>query len=299
MERRFANPAHFRASVDERLRAYARRTGVPLTVVRRQAALERLIARLGQVAPDRWALKGGLALDTRLSGRARASMDMDADHAQGAEAARVDLLAAAEVDLGDYFEFALAGSRALREGDLNLATRFRLECSVGGVLFDMPQVDATLTPPDVWEVERAQRPGLLASVGLGPIEVLLVPLERQVAEKLHAYTRTYGKDRTSTRVRDLVDLLLIRTFERVDALRLLDAIRRTFERRATHPVPEHVPPPPADWQRAYREEAEHVGITPEVAEAHRLVGVWLDAVLRGAAKGSWDPERGMWEHPGP
>ncbi len=38
-------------------------------------------------APDRWALKGGLALDTRLgSERARASMDMDVDHDQGADA---------------------------------------------------------------------------------------------------------------------------------------------------------------------------------------------------------------------
>lgn len=295
MARRFADPAHFRASVDERLRTHARRTGTPLTVVRRQAALERLIALLGEVAPDRWALKGGLALDTRLSGRARASMDMDADHVQGAEAARVDLLAAAEVDLGDYFEFAITGSRELREGDLDLATRFRLECSVGGVRFEVLQVDVTLTPPDVWEVERAQRPGLLASVGLGPIEVLLVPLDRQVAEKLHAYTRTYGEGRGSTRVRDLVDLLLIRTFERVDAQRLRDAIQRTFENRATHPVPGRVPPPPGDWQRAYREEAEGVGITPQVTEAHRLVGAWLDAVLSGTSKGKWDPERGAWE----
>lgn len=295
MERRFADPAHFRASVDERLRIYARKTGTPLTVVRRQAALERLIVRLGHVAPNRWALKGGLALDTRWSGRARASMDMDADHAQGAEAARADLLAATEVDLGDYFEFAITGSRGLREGDLDLATRFRLECSVGGVRFEVLQVDVTLAPPGVWEVERAQRPGLLASLGLGPIEVLLVPLERQVAEKLHAYTRTYGEGRGSTRVRDLVDFLLIRTFERVDAQRLRDAIQRTFEHRATHPVPGRVPPPPGDWQRAYRVEAERVGITSEVTEAHRLVGAWLDVVLGETAEGTWNPEQGIWE----
>jgi len=295
VERRFADPAHFRASVDERLRIYARKTGTPLTVVRRQAALERLIVRLGRAAPNRWALKGGLALDTRLGGRARASMDMDADHVQGAKAARADLLAATEVDLGDYFEFAITGSRGLREGDLDLATRFRLECSVGGVRFEVLQADVTLAPPDVWEVERAQRPGLLASVGLGPIDVLLVPLERQVAEKLHAYTRTYGEGRGSTRVRDLVDFLLIRTFERVDAQRLRDAIQRTFENRATHPVPGRVPPPPGDWQRAYRVEAERVGITSEVTEAHRLVGAWLDVVLGETAEGTWNPEQGIWE----
>lgn len=91
MARQFVDPAGFRASVDQRLRVYARSTGVPNLVVRRQAALERLMVRLMIVAPGRWALKGGLALETRLRGRARASMDMDIDHAQGRDAAREDL----------------------------------------------------------------------------------------------------------------------------------------------------------------------------------------------------------------
>lgn len=109
------------------------------------------------------------------------------------------------------------------------------------------------------------------------------------------HTRTYGEGRGSTRVRDLVDFLLIRTFERVDAQRLRDAIHRTFKNRATHPVPGRVPPPPGDWQRAYRVEAERVGITLEVTEAHRLVGAWLDVVLGETAEGTWNPEQGIWE----
>ena len=72
----------------------------------------------------------------------------------------------------------------------------------------------------------AAAPALLAELGLGPVEVLVVPLERQLAEKLHAYTRTYNGG--TTRVKDLVDFILVRQHERLVAQRLKDAIRRTF-----------------------------------------------------------------------
>jgi len=184
--RQYASPGAFRAAVDARLRAHAQRAAVPVMAIRRQAALERLMARLMRVPPGRWALKGGLALDTRLGARARTSMDMDVDHAKGAVAAREDLQDAAAEDLGDHFSFAITSVEELREGDVPLAQRYRIECTVADTLFETLQVDVTLTPPDVWDAEPARRPGLLADVGLGPIDVLLVPLERQIAEKVHA-----------------------------------------------------------------------------------------------------------------
>jgi hypothetical protein len=164
-----------------------------------------------------------------------------------------------------------------------LALRYRFEASVAGVAFEPVQVDVTTLAPEVWEVEPAQRPGLLSDVGLGPIEVMLVPLERQVAEKLHAYTRRYNGE--STRVRDLVDLVIIRLSETVDARRLRDEITRTFAGRATHPAPDRFPAPPADWARSYAEEAAATGIPSALAEAHGLVATWLDPVLQGTVLG--------------
>lgn len=290
--RQYASPAAFRAAIDARLRAYAQGAGAPVMVVRRQAALERLMARLMRVAPDRWALKGGLALDTRLGVRARSSIDMDVDHVEGGPPAREDLQRAIAEDLGDYFSFAITGAEELREGDVSLAVRYRIECAVAGTLFEPLQLDVTITPPELWEVELAQRPGLLADMGLGPIEVLLVPLERQVAEKLHAYTRTYNG--ATTRAKDLVDFVLIRLFERVEAHRLAKEITETFSRRATHPAPKKLPPPPAELELAYKKEAEEVGITTDLGEAHTLAATWLDPVLEASARGRWDPERGVW-----
>ena len=199
---------------------------------------------------------------------------------------------AAAEDLDDHFAFAIIGAEEVEEGGRRLALRYRFEASLAGVAFETLQVDVTTLAPEVWEVEAAQRPGLLSDVGLGPIEVTLVPLERMVAEKLHAYTRRY--DGESGRVRDLVDLGIIRLFETVDSRRLREEIGRTFARRDTHPVPVGFPAPPADWARAYAEQARAVGIPPGLADAHRLAATWLDPMLQGTAKGVWQPSRQVW-----
>jgi hypothetical protein len=276
--RDYATPAAFRAAVEARLRERARRLGVPTYVVRRQAALERLAARLSKVAPERWALKGGFALETRLGERARASLDLDAEHRHGAEAARADLQRAAIEDVGDHFAFAVVGSEELIESGFRLAVRYKLESSLAGRAFEPLQVDVTFAVPEPWDAQPAVRPGVLAELGFEAIEVLLIPVERQIAEKLHAYTRTY-KGGGTTRARDLVDLLLVQQHERVDTAALQDAIKRVFARRQTHAVPTRLSPPPRELAVSYRREAEQVRVNPMLAEAHQLAADWLDPLL--------------------
>lgn len=277
-KREYATPYAFRAAVEARLRDRARSLDVAAYVLRRQAALERLVVRLGRVAAGRWALKGGMALETRLGDRARVSVDLDADHVDGASAARADLQRAAAEDVGDHFDFALVGSEELRDAGVRLAVRYRLEASLAGTTFEPLQVDVAVAPAEPWDAQPAQRPGLLADLGLGPIDVLLIPLERQVAEKLHAYTRTYRGGGT-TRARDVVDLLLVQRHESLDASRLRDAILTVFRDRATHAVPERLSPPPPNLVLAYRKGAERLGLPGELDEAHRLLAGWLDPVL--------------------
>jgi hypothetical protein len=290
--RQYDNPPAFRAAVEARLRNRSRRLGAAAYILRRQAALERLVARLAKLAPGRWALKGGFALETRLGAWARPSVDLDADHAHGASAARSDLERAAAHDLGDFFTFAITGSEEFDEGGASLAVRYRIECSLAGRPFEPLQVDVTATPPDPWDAEPARRPGLLAELGLGPVEVLVAPLERQIAEKLHAYTRTYNGG--TTRVKDLVDFILVRRYERLDARRLKDAISRIFDRRKTHPIPDRLPPPPPELAVSYRREARNVNIEASLEAAHKLAAEWLDPVLAGAVKGTWDPASARW-----
>lgn len=276
--REYATPGAFRAAVEAKLRMRARRLGVAAYIIRRQAALERLMVRLTRVAPDRWALKGGLALETTLGERARISVDLDADHLLGARAARADLQRAVLEDVGDHFGFALVAAEELSDAGIGLAMRYRLDSSIARRSFEPLQVDVTTAAPDPWDAQPAQRVGLLADLGLDPIEILVIPLERQVAEKLHVYTRTYETGGT-TRARDLIDLLLVQQHECLDAESLRNAIRRVFLSRATHPIPARLPLPPNELRVSYRKEATPVGIAADLNEAHRLLATWFDPVL--------------------
>jgi hypothetical protein len=145
-------------------------------------------------------------------------------------------------------------------------------------------VDVTDVPQVPWDAQPARRPGLLAEFGFEPIDFLVIPLERQAAEKLHAYTRTYRSGPT-TRVRDLVDLLLIEQHKDLDATVLVASITEVFARRSTHAVPSSLPPPPGELAVAYRKQAERVGLTTSLAAAHRLLSEWLNPVLAGIRSG--------------
>ena len=224
-----------------------------------------------------------MALETRLGEHARVSVDLDADHVDGGEAARADLQRAAVEDLGDHFAFAIAASEEIREAGVSLAVRYELESSLAGRPFEPVQVDVSISVPDPWDARAGRRPGLLRALGLEPIDVLLVPLERQVAEKLHAFTRSY-KGGGTTRGRDLVDLMLVLQHDRVDAAALQDAIRRVFGRRATHAVPDRLPSPPRDLALSFRREAERVGIVSNLDDVHQLLGAWLDPVFADIAR---------------
>ncbi len=58
------------------MKTEAKRTGSNLARLRKRVAFELFLRRLAQVAPDRWVLKGALALDFRLGGAARPTKDL-------------------------------------------------------------------------------------------------------------------------------------------------------------------------------------------------------------------------------
>jgi hypothetical protein len=106
-----------------------------------------------------------------------------------------------------------------------------------------------------------------------------VPLERQIAEKLHAYTRRYGDDQPSSRARDLIDIVLMSELASFEFERLRDVIVHLFEARATHDIPSSMPAPPLEWSVPYRALAEEVGLDPDLSVGHSLAATFLDPIL--------------------
>jgi hypothetical protein len=142
---------------------------------------------------------------------------------------------------------------------------------------------------------------ILAGVGLAPLAVPLFPVEDHVAQKLHAYTRLHGPSgRQSTRVKDLIDLMLIARAQPFEARRLRAALAFVFA-GTTPPIA--VPPPPRDWGTPYARLARQVGLDPDVSAAHAAVARFLDPLLDKIAGGEdrWEPMTELWErteHPG-
>ena len=68
---RYESAAAFRMALEQRMKTEAERTGFNLARLRKRVAFELFLRRLAQVAPDRWVLKGALALDFRLGGASR------------------------------------------------------------------------------------------------------------------------------------------------------------------------------------------------------------------------------------
>jgi hypothetical protein len=86
-----------------------------------------------------------------------------------------------------------------------------------------------------------------------------------LAEKFHAYTRP--RETTNSRVRDLVDLMLILERDELSSDRLRPAVNATFTRRHTHPIPVNVPAPPSSWTKPFAALAAECGVhyTPATA----------------------------------
>jgi hypothetical protein len=300
---RYPTAAAFRRALEDRLNQRARATGQPVMRLRKNVVFQRLLARLVVVSPDRWILKGALALDFRLSdregARPRATKDMDLARVGAVEAADADFRSVQELNLGDHFEFAAERTELVQDdkeaGGAGL--RYRVRATLAGRVFEQVLVDVGFAPPTA-QPEVVEGPDLLDFAGLPPVRVPALPAALHVAEKVHAYTRRYGPGGApSSRPKDLVDLILLATYEPFLAGELRAALEETFTSRRTHPLPDELPPPPAEWTRPYAELAVQVGLALALDDGYERARAFLDPILSRTTSqdARWDAASQRWE----
>lgn len=244
-----------------------------------------MLCRLAAAQPDIWVLKGGMAVETRRPGTARSTADIDlvlrgglvadsTSELEVREAIAEALLA--DVD-GDGFRFAIrTGSRLRDDACGRLAWRFPIATLLAGRAFSSFRLDVVARPEEVeGGTEPRSLPDVLGFAGLPTRTILVADLAQQYAEKLHALTRTYLTGESS-RVKDLLDLVLLIDDGAAPDVRLLARVRRVFAIRGTHPIPDTLPPPPASWAEPFRLMADEIGIpVRDPLPAHHLVaGHW-------------------------
>jgi hypothetical protein len=292
---RYATAAAFRQALDARLRDEAATTGLGLARLRKRVAFELFLRRLVAVAPDRWVLKGALALDFRFHSTTRPTRDIDLGRGDDEGAAVEDLAAAQQLALDDFFTFVVRRTDALDDADDFRAIRFHVTAQLAGRVFDQFVVDVGFADSTSWTPDAIETSDLLSFAGIERVRVPALPLPQHVAEKVHAYTRRYGATgRASTRPKDLVDILLIAGSARLAAASLRGALDVTFQQRRQQPLPTSLPPPPASWREPYRRLATEAAVQPELDEAYAEAAALLDPILAGGADGAWDPQRRTW-----
>lgn len=289
----FQSGGAFRRAVEERLNAKARTTGLPLVRLRKMVAFDRFLARLVAAQPDAWALKGGLALQLRLGGRSRTTKDIDLLSFAMADQVLSLLRTAASLDLKDWFSFEVSEpARVPLTGQAG--QRYLIQTLLDGRTFENFHVDIGVGDAVIEPLEYLNITDLLSFSGLSPTSVPCYPVTQQIAEKLHAYTKP-RKSGESSRVKDLVDLMLLSELQAVSGNRLYRAIQATFTTAGTHPVPANVPPPPEQWELDFRRMATDVGLTTtSLDQAYRLVQAFLNPILAAEPPNEWDPVRKAW-----
>ena len=260
---RYESGSAFRMALEHRLRDEALGSGVPLVRLRKTVAFDRLLARLVALRPDGWLLKGGFALQLRMADRSRTTKDIDLLLLESAGDAHAFLSNAAAGDLGDWFSFEVARPVALPE---EVGARLSVVSRLDGRVFEAFRVDIGFGDTVVESADILQTAGLLLFAGIAPTLVPCYPLSQQVAEKLHALTLPRGKH-GSSRVKNLVDLVLIAESAPPDVSVLRSAIDATFSSRATHPPPRDLSDAPADWATPYRRLATEAGLAARTLDA--------------------------------
>lgn len=297
----YQTPEALWTAVNDRIRR--RVAADPLLTVgnlQRQFVYDRLLCRVFDGDDDHWVLKGGTALLARVRS-ARHSQDVDLLRQAGTvDAAVAELRQAVARDQKDHFRFVtrLDSVRQQRPGQpgTQVAT-VKVEGYAGVRQVATFSVDIVVGSVITAEPEPIRPVPVVSVAGLPSPDYRLYPLVDHIADKLCATFERFGAAQApSSRVRDLVDLVVIARTQTVHAAALHQAIeaeqthRRlpAFERFAT----------PARWANTYPAQARNVALCEgyrTYPQAVELVGQFLDPVLSGVlSAGTWLPEQQRW-----
>ena len=261
----------FRTALEARLEQASGIAG-DLARRRRTVAFDRLLTRLAVASHGAWVLKGGAALEFRMPERARTTRDIDLALTDGHDPAERLLDDLADDPFDDGFSFQVTRRRELSVApDRGTVVRLSLNASLAGRTFERFVVDV-VAGTDVSEAtERVELGRVLDFAGVPVVELAVIDLRTHWAEKLSAYLRRYD-DRPNTRVKDLVDLVLLIENGLVPDGRLRLAVETTFARREQLLPTSGLPSMADAWAEPFAEMATELHLATTVAgDAHTLV----------------------------
>jgi hypothetical protein len=274
---RYETSVALRRALEDRLMTLVDKEGGDIQRLRRQVAFDRLLCRLFQDKTSPWLLKGGYAMELRIRA-ARTTRDIDLALRKSSatpkewnvETVTAMLRQDSAINLADGFEFTISDPTLALDAAPYGGARFTVMAQMAGRRFaqfhlDVSSGDVLREPYEILEGRD-----WFGFAGLSRARVSVVSSEEQFAEKLHAYTLPRA-GRENSRMKDLVDLVLLIEQAKLDATRLRTAIRETFQRRKTHDIPRALTSPPTSWSETFAEMAAECSLGTDMKKHFTLV----------------------------
>lgn len=265
----------------------------------RQALRDRFLCRVFSDARERFVLKGGSGMLARIP-NARATRDADfallgRESPDEVVAMLNELLA---LDLGDFCRFELTRrDESLDENGYSRLLRLRYATYIGDEEKDPVLVDLSLDCEVTLPPERLVPANRIDLPGVGVCEYCVYAVEDQLADKLCAIMERQPGGWSSSRMKDLVDVVAYVLGQSVDAAGLARAIRNECRRRAMD-VPEKFAAP-EEWCSRYASFAKKAGSPDAYRSFDDAIGLaarFFDPVLAGGASAArWDFKELAWK----
>ncbi len=242
MKHCYASPEAF----DRALKKAVRMSGAEPGAGYRQALRDRFLCRVFANGNETFVLKGGSGLLARIpDARATRDIDFATSMRLSAEDALAEMERIAAIDLGDWCSFKLTKhEESIDENGYSRLLRLRFAACVGNeekdpVLIDLSLDCSTTLPPE--KVSPANR---IEIAGVEGVDYLMYPLPDQLADKLCAIMELQRGGYPSSRMKDLVDVVIYTAHEKFSKRQLQHAVKsecakRSMDVPARFAAPEH------------------------------------------------------------
>ncbi|MDP2599403.1 MAG: nucleotidyl transferase AbiEii/AbiGii toxin family protein [Deltaproteobacteria bacterium] len=284
MTKKYGTATAFRTALEERLKHFSKKHGIDLHKLRRQVAFDRLLCRLFRSHPGNLFLKGGYSMELRIQ-KARTTKDIDLVlraktlaqwEVQDQEI--FDLLQdAAREDLSDFFVFMVGSPTLDLEAVPYGGSRFPIEAHLDGRLFIRFPMDVVVSSLVLEPIEEIDSQNWMEFAGVEAMPFPAISKEQQFAEKFHAYTLPRDESENS-RVKDLVDLILLIRTETLKTDALKTAVSKIFEYRGTHQIPQTIDRPPANWEPKFNKLVKDCGLDCDMRRAFEQVEAFTSKI---------------------
>ena len=293
---KYATSNAFRRALEDHLLTLSKNSEIPISRYRKLISFDRLLARLLIDCPEEWVVKGGYLMELIFQEKARSTKDIDLLFTQKEFDIHRHLIQAGRIELEDCFQFEISKPEPSGH-EFGMSDRYNVTAILDSRKFDEFHLDISTSDILLQPPEMIESADYLEFAGIKPAIIPGYSITQQIAEKYHALTRVYASGEPS-RVKDLVDILLIAGQKQINSGDLFKAISFTFDHRGTHPCPAATPEISEIFAKNYSFLAVQAGIKQTVLqEGNRTLRVFLQPVFTNQEIQIWNPNLFQWERP--